>query len=726
MVCAMTIDFEKELNPQQYEGVVAIDGPVLVLAGAGSGKTRMLTYKIAYLVREVGISPDSILAVTFTNKAAAEMTERVEFLLGQSIKRAWVGTFHSICGRILRIDGEKIGIPHDYVIFDADDSQQLIKGIIADFGLDPKSVDHRKIAAAISKLKRRMVSPSEFAEYASTPAEKTLAKIYAEYQNSLRRFSAVDFDDMISLTVKLLEADERTRHKYSQIFQYILVDEFQDTNETQFAFLRQLTREHQNITVVGDDDQSIYSWRGAQVKNIIDFPRYYPNCKIIKLEKNYRSTGKILRAASVLISNNRLRHSKTLYTDAPAGEPVRVIRFPDDYAEAEFVVKKMTELAAEGVPFGEMAVLYRINALSRTFEQKLMENDIPYSVVGGVGFYERMEIKDILAYLRLMVNPDDDLSFKRIINRPRRGIGSATLAKLSELAKQAGMSIYEFVASGVPLPVRKNTADALRGFVEMMEHFRRDAETAKPSVLIEEIVKQSGYLKALVEEDSLTADARIENIGQLIAAAVDFERHNPDANLREFLASVTLMTDVDRWTPGEDKVVLMTVHAAKGLEFHTVFIAGMELGIFPLLRALEDETQLEEERRLFYVAITRAKRNVFITHAAQRTRFGSVEEMTPSVFLRELPADAIEEIDLVPKSSIYIPDAAPFSRRGSAKSAEKSPYRRGVRVVHPFFGEGVVLSVRGAGDDAILTVRFANGETKKLVAGFARLKIVGG
>ena len=726
----MAIDFKKELNPRQYEGVMATEGPVLVLAGAGSGKTRMLTYKIAYLVYKLGVDPHSILAVTFTNKAANEMRERVEYLLGREMKKSWLGTFHSICGKILRIDGESVGIPNDYVIYDADDSRQLLKEIILEFGLDPKQVDVKKLQSAISNLKRKMQTPEQFDSYATKPGEKTLSKIYFTYQELLRKANAIDFDDMIAMTVRLLAKSDDIRRKYSEKFQYILVDEFQDTNESQFAMLRHLTMLHRNITVVGDDDQSIYSWRGARVKNILEFPQYYKGCKTIRLEQNYRSTGYILEAASGVIRNNRMRHKKKLFTDASAGEKVTVARLLDEYAESEFVVEKIEEIIRSGVAAGDIVILYRINALSRVFEQKLREHNIPYVVVGGVGFYERAEIKDILAYLRLLVNPADDLSFRRIVNRPRRGIGAGTVGKIADFARESDMSMFEFISSGVPLPISKRTLSAVRNFTEMMRKFGQDIEKVAPSELIGRIINETGYLKMLAEEDSIQAKARIENLSQLVNAATDFESGNPEPTVRNFLSSITLMTDVDRWSHSDETVNLMTIHAAKGLEFDTVFIVGLEMGIFPLARTLDDDAQLEEARRLFYVAITRAKRRVFITNAVQRSRFGSVSEMGQSPFLEELPEKAILQLDLVPKSSIYPNSFADYGlshrepNRTRRVRGDGNGFSEGMKVSHQFFGKGVIKSVRGAGKDAVITVDFDRFGRKKLVAGFAKLKIL--
>ncbi|MCD6595632.1 UvrD-helicase domain-containing protein [bacterium] len=724
----MAIDFEKELNPQQYEGVIATEGPVLVLAGAGSGKTRMLTYKIAYLVHNLGIDPHSIFSVTFTNKAANEMRERVEYLLGRDMKKSWLGTFHSMCGKMLRIDGESIGLPNDYVIYDADDSRQLLKEIVLEFGLDPKQIDVKKLQSAISKLKRKMQTPEQFEIYAKNPAEKTLSKIYFTYRELLRKANAIDFDDMITLTVRMLTKDDKIRQKYSQKFQYILVDEFQDTNESQFAFLRKLTIQHNNITVVGDDDQSIYSWRGAQVKNILEFSQYYKNCKTIRLEKNYRSTGYILKAASGVIKNNRMRHKKKLFTDAPSGEKVIAAKLLDEYAESEFVVRKIEKIIQSGVNAGNIVILYRINALSRVFEQKLREHDIPYIVVGGVGFYERAEIKDILAYLRLLVNPADDISFRRIVNRPRRGIGAGTVGKIADIARDSDMSMYEVISSGIPLPTGKHILSAVRNFVEIMKSFQENIDEIAPSELIEKVIDKTNYLKALEDENTVKAKARIENIGQLVNATTDFESENPEPTVRNFLSSVTLMTDVDRWSQSDEMVNLMTIHAAKGLEFHTVFIVGLELGIFPLARALSEDSQLEEARRLFYVAITRAQRQVFITNVIQRSRFGSVEEMVASPFLAELPGDAIEQIDSIPKSSIYTSGVGgQYISSSSTRRYSKGKtfnFSSGMKVSHQFFGIGIVSSVRGEGENAVLTIDFKKYGRKKLIAGFAKLKIL--
>ena len=733
----MSIDFKADLNPQQFDGVQATEGPVLVLAGAGSGKTRMLTYKIAYLVHEFGVDPFTILAVTFTNKAANEMRERVEFLLGCDLSRAWMGTFHSICGRMLRRDGDVIGLKQDYIIYDADDSVNLIKEVVLEFGLDPKQIDCRKLASAISKIKCKLRTPNDFEASASTPAEKTLAKIYFRYDELLRKANAVDFDDMIVLAVRMLMRDEDVRLKYCEHFQYILVDEFQDTNESQFALLRQLTQAHHNITVVGDDDQSIYSWRGAQVRNILEFPHHYPGCKIIKLEKNYRSTGHILEAASGVIAQNTMRHEKQLFTDAPLGKKVFLARFSDDYAEAEFAVAQIRKFMDSGIAAGDMAVLYRINALSRVFEQKLMENDIPYIVVGGLGFYERAEIKDILAYLRIIMNPADDVAFRRIVNKPRRGIGASSVAKIAEIASDSDMSFFEIVASGLPLPLVKRSLDAVRKFVELIQTYSEIIDIKPTSEIIEDIMDRTKYLQMLVEEGDLKAQTRIENLGQLVSAAQDFENDNPDPTVYNFLSSVTLMTGVDRWKKSDETVNLMTVHAAKGLEFKVIFAVGLELGIFPLARALIENSELEEERRLFYVALTRSQKHAFVTYALQRGRFGSVEEMAQSPFLRELPQKSVEFMDFTRADSVSSLDSCRkipeyierhrsrkygwAAKGGGTKNSAK--FAKGMKVIHPFFGDGHIIEIRGSGDSAIITVNFRSSGKKKLVAGFAKLKV---
>ncbi len=705
------VDFEKDLNPEQLEGVVSTEGPVLVLAGAGSGKTRVLTYKIAYLVHVLGIDPGSIFAVTFTNKAAGEMRERAQRLLERNLKGMWIGTFHSLCGRMLRRDADAAGIQRDFIIYDADDSVHLLREIISDMGLDTNIVVPKRVAEAISNLKRRLKTASDFSATAQTPAEKTLAKIYARYDELLRKANALDFDDLIMFAVRMLILSDKVRRKYSEMFQYILVDEFQDTNESQFVLLRKLTELHQNITAVGDDDQSIYSWRGARIKNILEFPKFYPNCKIIKLERNYRSTGNILAAASSVIAHNTMRHKKRLYTDAPDGEKVLVAKLSDDYSEARFVVDEIERLTSEGTPPGQIAVLYRINALSRLFEEELRRRNIPYVVVGGVGFYERAEIKDALAYLRLIVNPADDVSFKRVVNKPRRGVGIKTIEKLEKIASDADMSLLELVESGVPLPVQRRALEGLRAFAELIASFRAQANTAPPSAIVSEVLRQSGYIQMLISEGTLDAQSRLENIGQLVEAAHQFENQNPNPTLQSFLATVTLMTDVDRWTRSDETVNLMTVHAAKGLEFDAVFVVGLELGIFPILRALSSDEELEEERRLFYVALTRAKRFAAVTHVLQRSRFGSVEAMAPSPFVAEIDEKTAKRVDLSAKSlsprAANVPELAP-----------------GRRVVHPFFGEGVVVAVRGRGERAVVTVEFAGGVRKKLVLGFAKLKPV--
>lgn len=717
----MAVMFRNDLNDRQFEGVTSIEGPVLVLAGAGSGKTRMLTYKFAFLVHEVGIAPSEIMAVTFTNKAANEMLERVESLLGHSMKANWMGTFHSLCGRILRKSGDRIGIKPNFIIFDEDDCVQLAKQIVDDMGFDTKQIHIKKVISAISSLKHRMISPEIYSLSAQKPGEKNLAMIYEKYENLLAKYNAVDFDNMICHTVRLLENFPDEQKKWEERFQYILVDEFQDTNEGQLRFLLALTKNNKNITVVGDDDQSIYSWRGAQVKNILDFPKYYKDCKIIRLEKNYRSKGLILYVASELIKHNFHRHPKTLYTDTDKGEPVEVWCLPDDYVEAKKIVNEIENAIFSGVHPGELAILYRVNALSRLFEEELSKRNIPYVVVGGVGFYQRAEIKDALAYLRLIANPADDIAFKRIVNNPRRGIGETTIDALISEAEKQKKPLYQIALEEPPLKISSRSLSALRNFCKMIEELKELLPTMSLPEFIETVLEKTEYIQMLKSEDTLESQARLENLGQLIMSSREFEHENPGAELKDYLASTVLATDVDRWKRSQETVNLMTIHSAKGLEFESVFIVGLELGLFPLLRTLQNNDELEEERRLFYVALTRAKNRVFISFSRMRSRFGSVETTIPSPFLDELPANGIIEKQFKEEPSLSLETHAREISHFADTDVDVA-FSSGMKVSHPFFGDGVIHSVKGKGENAVITVNFPQYGLKKLVAKFSHLK----
>lgn len=716
--------FAPELNETQIEGVLATEGPVLVLAGAGSGKTRLLTYKIAHLILELGIDSASIIGVTFTNKAAEEMKLRVRKLCGESLQGIWLGTFHSICGRILRADGERVGLKQNYSIYDTDDQKRLMKDIITDAGLDKKQIDARAILRWISNRKNRLYEAEEFLSGAITEKEKHFARLWVAYQKALRSNNAVDFDDMIGLVVRLFRDHDDIRKKYSKRFEYILVDEFQDTNRAQYEFIRGLTSESANITVVGDDDQSIYGWRGAEVRNILDFPDDFKKTKTIRLERNYRSTANILKAASSVVANNQSRHIKTLWTDDLPGEKIGLWDIPDEYSEARIVAESIKDAIEGGLQGSEIAILYRVNAHSRLLEEALRKEDISHIIVGGTRFYERAEIKDILAYLKLIHNPDDDLSYKRIVNMPRRGVGVRSMQFLQELATEKKLSLYSATMncdlSSLPVRSREGFAE----FVNIIEDLRMLDKKSDVGVLIGEVTRKSGYIDKLTEDGSLEARARLDNISELVNSGIEFANTHPEEpTLTSYLAETSLISDVDQYEADEDSVSLMTVHSAKGLEFDFVYICGLEEGLFPITRAMESTAELEEERRLFYVAVTRARKKVHLYCAGMRHRFGEEYTGIHSRFVDEIPDELIETGHSRPTQRKAGITPEPRSRR-QRKTESEGAIAPGTIVEHPFFGRGEVRVVKGWGENAILTIAFPKYGQKKLLLKYADLSII--
>jgi DNA helicase-2/ATP-dependent DNA helicase PcrA len=707
-----------DLNPSQREAVIAGDGPLLVLAGAGSGKTRVIAYRIAWLLAHRGLSPRSLLAVTFTNKAAGEMKRRVEELLAPAgIKSPLIATFHSVCVRILRQHGTHVGLPSHFTIYDEDDRLALVKecmkdGELADRSLTPSTAAHR-----ISYLKNQMIAVSEALRDARGPWEKKAALVYSRYDKRLRETGAVDFDDLLLLVVRLLAEIPEVLAWYRGLWRSVLVDEYQDTNRAQYRIVRLLTQEHRNICVVGDSDQSIYKWRGADVRNILDFEDDFPGTKVVRLEQNYRSTQRILAVAAGVIGHNVQRKDKTLWTENPAGDPVRVYRAWDEHEEASFVAQSILGLRAEGRAWDSVAVFYRTNAQSRVLEDALRRGRIPYVIVGGVRFYERREIKDTLAYLRLMLNPADDVAFRRAIGAPARGIGQATLARLDEEAARQSRPLLA-VAAAPPSDVRGKPGRTLQDFAGTIARLAGQRRDLTPPAFIDLVLDQTGYREALRQERSPEAEGRIENLEELIAAAEDYTHLEAEPTLEGFLDGVALMSDVDELKDAEARVTLMTLHSAKGLEFPAVFMTGLEEGVFPHARSMNDPDEIEEERRLCYVGVTRAKERVVLSWALHRRIHGyGVGE--PSRFLREMPEDQLLPLNA---GRVQEPSAPAIAVPRYEPEEVAWPIKVGARVRHARFGEGLVVGVEKDGADTVVTVGFASVGRKRLSLQYAQLE----
>ena len=742
------------LNPQQVQAVKTTEGPLLVIAGAGSGKTAVLTRRIAYLVEEKRVAPWNILAITFTNKAAKEMKEREIKLLGDQAESIWMSTFHALCVRILRRDGHLIGYDRDFSIADPSEQVTLVKRILRQLDLDPKQYLPRNILSQISNAKNRLQTPKQYEESAVGPFEKVVADVYKKYQSSLERDQILDFDDLIMQTLSLFEASPDTLAYYQQKFRYLLVDEYQDTNEAQYELCRLLADGYHNICVVGDADQSIYGWRGANMENILNFEHDYKHAQTVKLEQNYRSTGHILKAANSVIDHNENRKAKKLWTDKGDGEKVHYYQAQSDRDETRFVLAKIKEeVDKKKRRYQDFAVLYRTNAQSRGMEETLVEANVPYQIVGGHKFYDRKEIKDIMAYLKLVANPSDSMSFNRIINVPKRGIGQATTTKLAAFADEMGGGIYEAMRNVELAPISSAAAKKLLAFSDQLTSAIAYAQDHTVSELTDKILEDFGYTKALKEEEaqgSLEAAARLENLQEFATVTKRFddnynEEENPDSSrLSDFLAEVSLLSDQDDLEESDDRVTLMTLHAAKGLEFPVVFLIGMEDNIFPLSRAINDEdpNQLEEERRLAYVGITRAREELYLTSAYTRMMYGSKQYNAQSRFIGEIKD---EDLDIVasnaPKSSTSFLDLdrLPFAKKSQAKAAqpvkihraskaagavgaEKKGWHPGDQVEHKSWGKGVVIKVTGSGEDMELDIAFASKGNTRLLAAFAPIK----
>lgn len=724
------------LNDRQCEAVKHTEGPLLITAGAGSGKTKVLTCRIAHLL-ELGVAPYRILAITFTNKAAKEMKERVTNLVGAQADSIWLSTFHSFCAKLLRfeIDGFH-GYTRNFTIYDSSDQLVLVKDCLKKLNLDDKQFTPRSVLGTISSAKNVLMDAKAFAAKASDFYEQKVADVYALYQEKLRENNAVDFDDLLFLAVRLLQENEEVREKYQSRFQYILVDEYQDTNYAQYALTKILAARWRNICVVGDADQSIYAWRGADIRNIIDFTRDYPDAVSIKLEQNYRSTKTILHAANAVIDNNESRPKKTLWTENPTGNKIIHYQAQTEHDEADYiagVIYNRHEISHE--PYGDMAILFRTNAQSRVLEEKLMRYAIPYTMVGGTKFYDRKEIKDVLAYLRLLYNPEDSLSLTRIINVPKRNIGATTMEHVAAYAEAQGISLFEALSSTDEIPVTKRAKASLENFAAMIFDLLNDIEGKDVLSLIETVIKQTGYGDMLDKEaeHDPQGESRKENVGEFLSVAKDYMDSNPEGNLQDFLENVALVSDVDDFESSDSKVTLMTLHAAKGLEFPVVFLTGLDEGLFPHSRTLMDPAQVEEERRLAYVGITRAERQLYVTNAVTRTMYGRISAYMPSRFLAEIPPQFMEDYhrkSAMPQSRTT---AVPGKQRVSIltkpvasslpkKHAVTDTFAKGDKVRHKIWGIGTVLDVIGEGPNMQMKIQFPTKGVRQVVVKYAPLE----
>ncbi|MGA7284228.1 MAG: DUF3553 domain-containing protein [Candidatus Cybelea sp.] len=711
------------LNDVQSAAVQQADGPVLIFAGAGSGKTRVLTHRVAHLLGELRAAPERILAVTFTNKAAGEMKSRLQAMVGPVARDLWVGTFHSMCVRILRRDGTRIGIGRSFAVIDDSDQRQLVKEILDDLDYDERHLSASACLAEIDKAKNALIWPEQYAQSQTSFAGERIANVYTEYQRRLSESNSLDFDDLIVRTIDLLERDKDTREKYQHRFEYILVDEYQDVNAAQYRLIALLAGYHGNVTVVGDDDQSIYSWRGSDYRMILRFEEDFPGAKIFKLEENYRSTSRILEAANSLVANNRSREPKRLFTTRGEGEPITLYPAATERDEARYIVEKVKSMVRDGAAYRDFVVLYRTNAQSRVFEEALLAEGIPYRVVGGVGFYARTEVKDVVAYLRYIVNPSDALAFKRIVNVPRRGIGQQTLAALVQAANASRTSVGEAIFSSDLLrtAVPKKLKE-LERFAELIAELRTFAESAAVSDLLVAVMERSGYVRELQSEDSHDARVRLENLSELVGVAREYETSDDDPSLAGFLANIALVSDLDALEEDASYVTLMTLHSAKGLEFPSVFLTGLEEGVFPHSRTLTEPEELEEERRLAYVGVTRAIDRLFLTYAARRALFGNTYAYPKSRFLEEMPA-----VDVLESDSVPLPRPAGGRWREvaiheSAGAGVHLGLKGGDRVRHPKWGEGRIESIVGAGGDGLVTIDFPNVGQKMLMLKYAPLE----
>jgi DNA helicase-2/ATP-dependent DNA helicase PcrA len=758
------MDALDSLNPSQRDAVVHTQGALLILAGAGSGKTRVITTRIAHLVANRHATPDEILAVTFTNKAAEEMRGRVEELLGSDCRQVWLSTFHALCARLLRREAPAIGLTRDFVIYDSSDQIAVVKQALRANDIDDKMLTPRAALSRISAAKNRLETPAEMKSSGWSLRDQQVSKVYETYLRVLNEAGALDFDDLLLKTVELMETSERVREFYSRKFRYILIDEYQDTNRPQYMLIKRLADHHRNLCVVGDPDQSIYKWRGADLRNILDFEQDFPEATVVKLEQNYRSTQVILDAASAVISRNRNRKEKRLWTDRLGGEPIVYVSAGDEIEEADYITRAIRETRQLDIK-AMTAILYRTNAQSRAIEDALMREGIPYKIIGGVRFYERKEIKDVLAYLRLVMNPHDDVSFRRVVNVPTRGIGKSVMDALDAISLdeinhsheplfRAGLqhetssrSLWaKMIVAIEQKRVPPRAVVALKGFRDMLVGLAADCAKSSVSIALGLVLDRTGYLKDLRDERSEDAEGRIENLMELVSAATEYETREADASLGGFVDRLSLLSEADEAQGSNDaRVWMMTMHAAKGLEFPVVIVAGMEEGLFPHSRSSEDEDEVEEERRLCYVGLTRARERLILTGAARRRVFGDYQSTEPSRFLDEIPAELIRRVEPVVAPSwntTRYETRNPYARRfGASKAATKdkdavAPFpsyededqssatglRAGLRVRHKQFGVGTIVAVEEQGDDTRVTVKFNTVGTKKLVARYAALE----
>jgi len=772
------------LNNKQKEAVLQTEGPCLVIAGAGSGKTKVLTHKIAYLIAEKNVLPWNILAITFTNKAANEMKQRVEMLVGEAAKDIWMGTFHSICVRILRKFIDRIGFDNSFIIFDTSDQRTLVKECLKSLNIDDKIFTDRSVLAEISNAKNEMLEPKAYSvKYAGDYRKSKISEIYNLYQKRLKENNAIDFDDIINYTIKILTENEDILEYYTEKFKYVLVDEYQDTNKAQFTLVSILAAKYGNITVVGDNDQGIYSFRGADITNILNFEKDFPGTTIIKLEQNYRCTGNILKAANAVIKNNEAKYEKKLWTENDEGSLPEIYQGEDEYDEATYIVEQINHLKTEEYyKYSDYAMLYRMNSQSRAIEDILRRENIPYKIIGGLKFYERKEIKDTIAYLRLIANTSDNLSLKRIINEPKRGIGKTSLDKIEEISEQTGISMYEIIKNADKYELNRVFANS-REFVQVIEEIRKQKEELDISEIIKLVLNKTGYTKALELENTIEAESRIQNLEELLTVAIEFENQFAENSLNEFLENITLSSDVDNLEETEESVTLMTLHSAKGLEFPVVFLVGMEEGIFPGYKSIGEPKELEEERRLFYVGITRAKQYLYLTCAKHRTIFGSTSYNAISRFVKEIPQELLNGYEQMEETnakeeyedSSYSweygrkPNFA-YANTNQAKiktykfdetqikavasninakttenntfafrtaesflnnlkkkqtdSIDLTQYEQGKRVYHKKFGEGTISKVEQEDDDLKVDIEFDKAGHKRLMAKYAGLEII--
>ncbi len=762
------------LNDKQYEAVVNTEGPCLVIAGAGSGKTKVLTHKIAYLIKEKGVKPWDILAITFTNKAANEMKERIANLVGDEAADIWMGTFHSICVRILRRFIDRIGFDTSFIIFDTTDQRTLVKNCLKDLNIDDKLFNERSVLSEISNAKNEMLEPDQYTLRANGDFRKEkISEVYGLYQKRLKENNAIDFDDIINYTIKILQENEDIREYYSNKFKYVLVDEYQDTNKSQFTLVTILASRYKNITVVGDNDQGIYSFRGADISNILNFEKDFPGTKIIKLEQNYRCTGNILKAANSVIKNNEVKYKKELWTQNEEGNLPKVYQADNEYDEASYIVEQIEHLKREEYyKYQDFAILYRMNTQSRAIEDILRRENIPYKIIGGLKFYERKEIKDIIAYLRLIQNSNDNLSLRRIINEPKRGIGKTSLDKIEALSNETEIPMYEIIKKADEFGLNRVFLNS-REFVNAIEELKAKKDEMPISELIKETLKKTGYTKALQNENTIEAENRIENLDEFLTVAIEFEEQEAENGLREFLEGITLSSDIDDLDEDADYVTLMTLHSAKGLEFPVVFLVGMEEGIFPGYKSISEPKELEEERRLCYVGITRAKEHLFLTCSKQRTIFGSTSYNQVSRFLKEIPEDLLEGYEeafgetsnkdrmfkdspynwtysgqnagkvksykVEPKETVVAASKgnnnnfmfrtaesflSGLNKKKSSTTVDLSQYKEGVRIFHKKFGEGTINKVEPEGEDLKVDISFDKVGHKRLMAKFANLEVI--